>query len=109
MAKITLLPITKDPEIFYSYLEQNFKRLATYIENSKVVESGVAVVTGALVVDTNLSVIDAVVASLVTDPTSTGCFVRASAVGSTVSLRVLTNAFAQSTVAKSVAWIAVGE
>lgn len=106
--RVNLLPFSSEPDDLEQYLDYNFKRISDVLTQQDNVTSGLAVVTGSLVISTGMAVVRRVVASLNTVPTATGCFVRAIPSGTDITIYVYDNAFVLSTVAKNVEWIATG-
>lgn len=110
MPKLGLRPYATIEEGVGEYLGYNFTRLENVFERMADVIVGTTTVTGSATVNTGLAVVDGVVCGFATDPVAGACFISA-APGSagTITIRVLTSAFALSVTAISIRWVAIGE
>lgn len=111
LSKLNLRPFAQLPEGIPSYLDYNFTRIENVLDQSKDVWAGTSLVTGALTLATGLTVVSNVFVSFLDPPVAGACFaygVPVSGSTGTITLRVLDNAFVQSTLAKQIQWLAVG-
>jgi hypothetical protein len=113
MPAVDLQPVAKSEESLLSYIDINFRRIVDALAALASFQQGIQAVTGSVVIDTGLALVDNVIASLNSAPAAGACFVRAYPVGSSspsdIQIDVYSNAFAISAVAVNVSWVAIGE
>lgn len=111
--QVNLAPLAKSQDDILSYLDTNFRRLADALELLANIDTGINTVTGTLVITTGLALVQNVLVTLNGDPVAGACLVRAKPVGTSapkdIEIKVFDNVFALSTVAKDVAWYAIGK
>lgn len=107
MARMRMAPGAEELAVI-----QNFQRIENFSEATPDVAGGNQSITGSVVIETGLSRVDCVVASLGGVPAAATAYVRAFPDAnnkSQITVTVYTNAFAVSGVPINVQWIAMGE
>lgn len=109
---LNLRPLPRLEKGLPRYLAENFRTLQDELARVELTAHGVAVVTGTLDISTGLTIVEDVVVSFYSDPVSGCAFVSGFPVGAgapgDITIKTFTSAFAASTTAKSISWLAIG-
>lgn len=114
--KLDILPIYQEDSGLKNYLVTNFRRIVDGLGNTPHILSGVAIVTGSLIVTTGLTIVTQCSVSFASDPIPEACFVSVVPSAGNIIIKVFKlnwptgagSTFAASAVAKNINWIAIG-
>lgn len=107
---LEILTVSEDSDSPFGILNTNFRRIQDGFDFTREIDAGADTVTGTLTIPTNLSLVAAVVACLNGPPSANAAYVVADITSAaSIRLRVYTSAFALSTTATVINWVALGE